>query len=151
MELLDHVFSKFLLEGVARKDILDLMEQFGLIAKFSSSKTGENYFFHLNSKLRLIPFVPWRPQGWTLVLCLFTLSAVLFPMVCSLGLFLDLSVGVLKLVQLSPLPCTKMERGLSLGSKLSMILFLFVRSSLLSFLSSKETNFSRSRWMAQVR
>ena len=44
MELLDHVFSKFLLEGVARKDILDLMEQFGLIAKFSSSKTGENYF-----------------------------------------------------------------------------------------------------------
>ena len=44
MELLDHVFSKFLLEGVARKDILDLMEQFGLIAKFSSSKTGEKYF-----------------------------------------------------------------------------------------------------------
>ena len=44
MELLDHVFSKLLLEGVARKDILDLMEQFGLIAKFSSSKIGEKYF-----------------------------------------------------------------------------------------------------------
>ena len=44
MELVDIVFSKFLLKGVARKDILDLMEQFGLIAKFSSSKTGEKYF-----------------------------------------------------------------------------------------------------------
>ena len=44
MELVNLVFSKFLLEGVARKDILDLMEQFGLIAKFTSSKTGEKYF-----------------------------------------------------------------------------------------------------------
>ncbi|CAH3176627.1 unnamed protein product [Porites evermanni] len=53
MELLDHVFSKFLLEGVARKDILDLMEQFGLIAKFSSSKTGEKYF--VPSQLKASP------------------------------------------------------------------------------------------------
>ena len=44
MELVDLVFSNFLLKGVARKDILDLMEQFGLIAKFSSSKIGEKYF-----------------------------------------------------------------------------------------------------------
>ena len=44
MELVDLVFSNFLLKGVARKNILDLMEQFGLIAKFSSSKTGEKYF-----------------------------------------------------------------------------------------------------------
>ena len=53
MGLLDHVFSKFLLEGVARKDILDLMEQFGLIAKFSSSKTGEKYF--VPSQLKASP------------------------------------------------------------------------------------------------
>ena len=53
MELLDHVFSKFLLEGVARKDILDLMEQFGLIAKFPSSKTGEKYF--VPSQLKASP------------------------------------------------------------------------------------------------
>ena len=53
MELLDHVFSKFLLEGVARKDILDMMEHFGLIAKFSSSKTGENYF--VPSQLKASP------------------------------------------------------------------------------------------------
>ena len=53
MELLDHVFSKFLLEGVARKDILDLMEQFGLIAKFSSLKTGEKYF--VPSQLKASP------------------------------------------------------------------------------------------------
>ena len=44
MELVDLVFSNFLLKGVARKNILDLMEQFGLIAKFSSSKTEEKYF-----------------------------------------------------------------------------------------------------------
>ena len=53
MELVDLVFSNFLLKGVARKDILDLMEQFGLIAKFSSSKTGEKYF--VPSQLKASP------------------------------------------------------------------------------------------------
>ena len=96
MELVDHVFSDFLLKGVARKD-LDLMEQFGLIAKFSSLKTGEKYF--IPSQLKAPPdSLPWRPQPSTLVLCLFTSSAALFPMVCSLGLFLALSIGVLRFV-----------------------------------------------------
>ena len=53
MELVDLVFSNFLLKGVAREDILDLMEQFGLIAKFSSSKTGEKYF--IPSQLKAPP------------------------------------------------------------------------------------------------
>ena len=53
MELVDLVFSNFLLKGVARKNILDLMEQFGLIAKFSSSKTGEKYF--VPSQLKASP------------------------------------------------------------------------------------------------
>ena len=53
MELVDHVFSNFLLKGVARKDLLDLMEQFGLIAKFSSPKTGEKYF--IPSQLKASP------------------------------------------------------------------------------------------------
>ena len=53
MELIDHVFSNFLLKGVARKNILDLMEQFGLIAKFSSLKTGEKYF--VPSQLKASP------------------------------------------------------------------------------------------------
>ena len=44
LELLHHVFSKFLLKGAAKDDILVLMEQFGLIAKFSPSKTDEKYF-----------------------------------------------------------------------------------------------------------
>ena len=44
MELVEHVFSKFLLKGVVRDEILDLMEQFGLIAKFSPVKTDEKYF-----------------------------------------------------------------------------------------------------------
>ena len=53
MELVDLVFSNFLLKGVARKDILDLMEQFGLIAKFSSSEIGEKYF--VPSQLNVSP------------------------------------------------------------------------------------------------
>ncbi|CAH3178757.1 unnamed protein product [Porites evermanni] len=53
MELVDLVFFNFLLKGVARKDILDLMEQFGLIAKFSSSKTGDKYF--VPSQLKASP------------------------------------------------------------------------------------------------
>ena len=53
MELLHHVFSKFLLKGAAKDDILDLMEQFGLIAKFSPSKTDEKYF--VPCQLRMPP------------------------------------------------------------------------------------------------
>ena len=53
MELVDLVFSNFLLKGVARKNILHLMEQFGLIAKFSSSKTEEKYF--IPSQLKTPP------------------------------------------------------------------------------------------------
>ena len=53
MELLHHVFSKFLLNGVAKDDILDLMEQFGLIAKFSPCKTAEKYF--VPCQLRMPP------------------------------------------------------------------------------------------------
>ena len=44
MELVDHVFSKCLLKGVVRNDFLDLMEKFGLIAKFSPRKNDEKYF-----------------------------------------------------------------------------------------------------------
>ena len=44
MELVDHVFSKFLLQGVVKDDILHMMEQFGLVAKFSPSSTDEKYF-----------------------------------------------------------------------------------------------------------
>ena len=51
MELLHHVFSKFLLKGAAKEDILDLMEQFGLIAKFSPSKTDEKYFVPCQLKM----------------------------------------------------------------------------------------------------
>ena len=44
MELVDHVFSKFIQQGVVKDDILNMMEQFGLIAKFSSTATGVKYF-----------------------------------------------------------------------------------------------------------
>ena len=44
MELIDDVFSKFIQQGVMKDDILDMMEQFGLIAKFSPSPTDVKYF-----------------------------------------------------------------------------------------------------------
>jgi len=44
MELVDHVFSKFIQQSVAKEDILDMMVQFGLIAKFSSTATDAKYF-----------------------------------------------------------------------------------------------------------
>lgn len=44
MELLNHVFSKFIEQSVAKEDILDFMEQFGLIGKFTSSDTDPKYF-----------------------------------------------------------------------------------------------------------
>ena len=44
MELVDHVFSKFIERGLEREDILDMMEQFGLIAKFETSPTDVKYF-----------------------------------------------------------------------------------------------------------
>ena len=43
MELADYVFSKYCQHPV-RDDILNLMEQFGLIAKFASSPTDVEYF-----------------------------------------------------------------------------------------------------------
>ena len=44
MELVDRVFSKFLLQGVVKDDILSMMEQFGLVAKFSPSSSDVKYF-----------------------------------------------------------------------------------------------------------
>ena len=44
MEHVDHVFSKFILQGVMKDDILSMMEQFGLIAKFSPSPSDVKYF-----------------------------------------------------------------------------------------------------------
>ena len=44
MEHVDYVFSSFIQPGIIREDILDMMEQFGLIAKFSVSPNEEKYF-----------------------------------------------------------------------------------------------------------
>ena len=44
MKLVDRVFSKFIQQGLVKEDILDMMEQFGLIAKFSASPTDVKYF-----------------------------------------------------------------------------------------------------------
>lgn len=44
MELVDHVFSKFIQQGLVKEDILDMMEWFGLIAKFSAPPSDVKYF-----------------------------------------------------------------------------------------------------------
>ena len=44
MELVDHVFSKFLQQGDNREDILHMMERLGLIAKFALTPTEKKYF-----------------------------------------------------------------------------------------------------------
>ena len=54
MEHVDHVFSSFIEQGIIKEDILDMMEQFGLIAKFSASPTDEKYF--VPAQLKSPPF-----------------------------------------------------------------------------------------------
>ena len=45
MELVDHVFSKYCQQkGLIKEDILNMMEQFGLIVKFTTSPTNEMHF-----------------------------------------------------------------------------------------------------------
>ena len=44
MELVDYIFSRFLQQSIIKEDILDMMERFGLIAKFSLSPTDVKYF-----------------------------------------------------------------------------------------------------------
>ncbi len=44
MEFVDHVFSKFQRQGLVKEDILDMMEKFGLIARFATSPTDVKYF-----------------------------------------------------------------------------------------------------------
>ena len=45
MELVDHVFSKCCQQkGLIKEDILNMMEQFGLIVKFTTSPTNKMYF-----------------------------------------------------------------------------------------------------------
>ncbi|KAJ7369945.1 hypothetical protein OS493_035293, partial [Desmophyllum pertusum] len=44
MELVDHVFERFIHQGIIKEDILDMMERFGLIAKFSPSPADVKYF-----------------------------------------------------------------------------------------------------------
>ena len=44
MELVDHVFSPLIKQGVNKEDILDMMEQFCLIAKYSPSPADVQYF-----------------------------------------------------------------------------------------------------------
>ncbi|XP_022798204.1 uncharacterized protein LOC111336388 [Stylophora pistillata] len=55
MELVRHVFSKFIKEdSVAEKDILDMMERFGLVAKFVTSTQNSVQYF-VPAQLKSLP------------------------------------------------------------------------------------------------
>ncbi|XP_022809804.1 LOW QUALITY PROTEIN: uncharacterized protein LOC111346802 [Stylophora pistillata] len=43
-ELVDHVFSRFIKESFIKEDILNMMEKFGLISKFTLNSTDVKYF-----------------------------------------------------------------------------------------------------------
>ena len=57
MDLVDHVFSDFIQKGICKQDILNMMELYGLIAKFSflsaEGKRQQEYF--VPAQLRSLP------------------------------------------------------------------------------------------------
>ena len=61
MEHIDHVFSKFIQQGI-KDDILDMMEQFGLIAKFSPSPSDVKYFVPAQLKTPPKPLCQMAPS-----------------------------------------------------------------------------------------
>ena len=62
MELVDDVFSKFIQQGIIKDDILNMMEQFGLIAKFSLSPSDVKYFVPAQLKTPLKDFCQMAPS-----------------------------------------------------------------------------------------
>ena len=58
MALVDHIFAKFIQEGLSKQDILDMMEVYGLITKFSGSSAEseqEQIEYFVPSQLRSSP------------------------------------------------------------------------------------------------
>lgn len=62
MELVDHVFSEYDQHGPLKEDILDMMEQFGLIVKFNSP-TNEMYFVPCQLKTPPKPICEMEPSS----------------------------------------------------------------------------------------
>ena len=63
MEHVDHVFSSFITGGIVKADILDMMERFGLIAKFSASPTDKKYFVPAQLKSSLVELCNMEPSS----------------------------------------------------------------------------------------
>ncbi|CAH3157474.1 unnamed protein product [Pocillopora meandrina] len=63
MERVDYVFSSFIGPGIIREDILDMMEQFGLIAKFSVSPNEEKYFVPAQLKSSPVELCKMEPSS----------------------------------------------------------------------------------------
>ena len=62
MELVDHVFAKFCQQGLIKEDILNMMEQFGLIVKFAISPANEMYFVPCQLKTPPEPLCKMEPS-----------------------------------------------------------------------------------------
>ena len=121
MELLYHIFSKFLLKGAAKDDILDLMEQFGLIAKFSPCKTDEKYFVPCQLRMPPDPICAMVPSSSDPCPLYVYFVTGFVPH----GLFTRLVSRLVRWCSetgpAQPLPYIKMEHGSSLEEKLFMI------------------------------
>ena len=61
MELVDHVFFEYDKHGLVKEDILDMMEQFGLIVKFNSP-TNKTYFVPCQLKTPPKPICEMEPS-----------------------------------------------------------------------------------------
>ena len=68
MALVDHVFSDFIEKGLNKQDILDMMELYGLIAKFSclSSENEDELRYFVPAQLRSSPagLCELKPSSW---------------------------------------------------------------------------------------
>ena len=126
MGLVDHVFSRFIQQGIIKEDTLDMMERFGVIAKFSPSPADVKYFVpaQLKSPPESICKMELSPTDFAR--CISTLCIGLYLMVSSNCLSHGPFVGVVRLGPWSIPHCTKMEHGLLLESKFTS-LFSFAR------------------------
>lgn len=68
MALIDHVFTDFIEKGLNKQDILEMMELYGLIAKFSclSSENEDEHKYFVPAQLRSSPagLCQLKPSSW---------------------------------------------------------------------------------------
>ena len=89
MELVDYVFSKFCEEDRVKEDILNMMEQFGLIVMFAPSPKEKMYFVPCQLKTPPGRICQWSHRLQIRAHCTCTFWEDLFLAVFSVSLFHD--------------------------------------------------------------